>query len=76
MTPLETLDLVKLLGRMFVSLPGLFRRPYWSRKSIEARRREVLRFIERALLRRHGQRLDRANARARNHNHDKDEERP
>jgi AcrR family transcriptional regulator len=48
----------------------------WSRKSIEARRREVLRFIERALLRRHGQRLDRANARARNHNHDKDEERP
>jgi phenylacetate-CoA ligase len=36
MTSLETLDLVKLLGRMFTALPGLFRRPYWSRKAIEA----------------------------------------
>jgi phenylacetate-CoA ligase len=36
MTPLETLDLVKLLGGVFTSLPGLFRRPYWSRKNIEA----------------------------------------
>jgi phenylacetate-CoA ligase len=36
MTPLETLDLVKLLGRMFTALPGLFRRPYWDRKGIEA----------------------------------------
>jgi phenylacetate-CoA ligase len=36
MTPLETRDLVKLLGRMFTALPGLFRRPYWDRRSIEA----------------------------------------
>lgn len=43
MTPLETLDLVRLLGRMASDLPGIFARTAWSRDRIEAYQLRLLR---------------------------------
>ena len=36
MTPLNTLDLLRLAISLGLKLPGLYRRPYWSKQRLEA----------------------------------------